>query len=117
MSIEKLFPEEIGKLLGLGVNVDDIASRMDHREISYLFSDLASAGADMEAIAHRLFIECPEFFIAHLKSFIEAGVRIDDNVIAELLSRFSPVSLRQYVYNAGNFGHQPHPMVERYAYG
>ena len=117
MSIEKLFPEEIGKLLGLGVNVDDIASRMDHREISYLFSDLASAGADMEAIAHRLFIECPEFFIAHLKSFIEAGVRIDDNVIAELLSRFSPVPLRQYVYNAGNFGHQPHPMVEKYIYG
>ena len=117
MSIEKLFPEEISKLLGLGVNVDDIASRMDHREISYLFSDLASAGADMEAIAHRLFIECPEFFIAHLKSFIEAGVRIDDNVIAKLLSRFSPVPLRQYVYNAGNFGHQPHPMVEKYIYG
>ena len=119
MNIEKLFPEEISKLLGLGVNVDDIASRMDHREISYLFSDLASAGADMEAIAHRLFIECPEFFIAHLKSFIEVGVKEvdDDDAIAGLLSRFSPMSLRQYVYNAGNFGHQPHPMVEKYIYG
>ena len=119
MNIEKLFPEEISKLLVLGANVDDIASRMDHREISYLFLDLASAGADMEAIAHRLFIECPEFFIAHLKSFIEAGVKEvdDDDAIARLLSRFSPVSLRPYVHNAGNFGHQPHPMVERYAYG
>lgn len=119
MSIEKLFPEEISKLLELEANADDIASRMDHREISHLFSDLASAGADMEAIAHRLFIECPEFFIAHLKSFIEAGVKEvdDDDAIARLLSRFSPVSLRPYVHNAGNFGHQPHPMVERYAYG
>ncbi|RKV93637.1 MAG: hypothetical protein D8G53_12615 [Candidatus Saccharimonas sp.] len=119
MNIEKLFPEEISKLLELEANADDIASRMDHREISHLFSDLASAGADMEAIAHRLFIECPEFFIAHLKSFIEAGVKEvdDDDAIARLLSRFSPVSLRPYVHNAGNFGHQPHPMVERYAYG
>ena len=119
MSIEKLFPEEISKLLELEANADDIASRMDHREISHLFSDLASAGADMEAIAHRLFIECPEFFIAHLKSFIEAGVKEvdDDDAIARLLSRFSPMSLRPYVHNAGNFGHQPHPMVERYAYG
>ena len=119
MNIEKLFPEEISKLLVLGANVDDIASRMDHREISCLFSDLASAGADMEAIAHRFFIEYPEFFIAHLKSFIEAGVKEidDDDAIARLLSRFSPMSLRQYVHNAGNFGHQPHPMVERYAYG
>lgn len=119
MNIEKLFPEEISKLLVLGANVDDIASRMDHREISYLFLDLASAGADMEAIAHRLFIECPEFFIAHLKSFIEVGVKEvdDDDAIAGLLSRFSPMSLRQYVYNAGNFGHQPHPMVEKYVYG
>jgi len=119
MNIKKLFPEEIRKLLELEANADDIASRMDHREISCLFSDLASAGADMEAIAHRLFIECPEFFIAHLKSFIEVGVKEvdDDDAIAGLLPRFSPVSLRQYVYNAGNFGHQPHPMVERYAYG
>ena len=119
MNIEKLFPEEIRKLLELEANADDIASRMDYREISCLFSDLASAGADMEAIAHRFFIEYPEFFIAHLKSFIEAGVKEvdDDDVIARLLSRFSPVLLRQYVYNAGNFGHQPHPMVERYAYG
>ena len=119
MNIEKLFPEEISKLLVLGANVDDIASRMDHREISYLFLDLASAGADMEAIAHRLFIECPKFFIAHLKSFIEVGVKEvdDDDAIAGLLSRFSPVPLRQYVYNAGNFGHQPHPMVEKYVYG
>lgn len=119
MNIEKLFPEEISKLLELEANADDIASRMDHREISYLFLDLASAGADMEAIAHRLFIECPEFFIAHLKSFIEVGVKEvdDDDAIAGLLSRFSPMSLRQYVYNAGNFGHQPHPMVEKYVYG
>lgn len=50
MSIEKLFPEEISKLLEIEANADDIASRMDHREISYLFSDLASAGADMEAM-------------------------------------------------------------------
>ena len=119
MNIEKLFPEEISKLLELEANADDIASRMDHREVSYLFLDLASAGADMEAIAHRLFIECPEFFIAHLKSFIEVGVKEvdDDDAIAGLLSRFSPMSLRQYVYNAGNFGHQPHPMVEKYVYG
>jgi len=119
MNIKELFPEEISKLLELEANADDIASRMDHREISYLFLDLASAGADMEAIAHRLFIECPEFFIAHLKSFIEVGVKEvdDDDAIAGLLSRFSPMSLRQYVYNAGNFGHQPHPMVEKYVYG
>ena len=61
MNIEKLFPEEIRKLLELEANADDIASRMDHREISYLFLDLASAGADMEAIAHRLLLSVQSF--------------------------------------------------------
>ncbi len=113
MNIKKLFPEEISKLLGLGANVDDIASRMGGGQISEFLSDFASAGADMNAIASR-FIEYPEFFLAHLNSFIEAGVRIDDNVIARLLSRADSMTLRMDVYKAENFGHQPHPMVIDY---
>lgn len=113
MNIKKLFPEEISKLLGLGANVDDIASRMGGGQISEFLSDFASAGADMNAIASR-FIEYPEFFLAHLNSFIEAGVRIDDNVIARLLSWADSMTLRMDVYKAENFGHQPHPMVIDY---
>lgn len=61
MSIEKLFKDEVSKLLELGANADDIASRMDYREISCLFSDLASAGADMEAIVHRFLLSIQSF--------------------------------------------------------
>lgn len=113
MNIKKLFSEEISKLLGLGANVDNIASRMGGGQISEFLSDFASAGADMNAIASR-FIEYPEFFLAHLNSFIEAGVRIDDNVIARLLSRADSMSLRMDIYKAENFGHKPHPMVIDY---
>ena len=71
------------------------------------------AGADMDAITSR-FIEHPEFFLARLSGFISVGFRIDDAVIADLLSQAKPVLLRNHVYKASYFGYEPHPIVEEY---
>ena len=114
MSIEKLFKDEVSKLLELGANADYIASRMSGGQISEFISTLASAGADMDAIASR-FIKHPEFFLARLNGFISAGANVDDSVITELFSQANPVLLRNHVYKARAFGgHQPHPIVEEY---
>ncbi len=114
MSIEKLFKDEASKLLELGANADYIASRMNGGQISEFISTLASAGADMDAIASR-FIKHPEFFLARLNGFISAGANVDDSVITELFSQANPVLLRNQVYKARVFGgHQPHPIVEEY---
>ena len=114
MSIEKLFKDEVSKLLELGANADYIASRMSGGQISEFISTLASAGADMDAIASR-FIKHPEFFLARLNGFISAGANVDDSVITELFSQANPVLLRNHVYKARAFGgHQQHPIVEEY---
>ena len=114
MSIEKLFKDEVSKLLELGANADYIASRMNGGQISEFISTLASVGADMDAIASR-FIKHPEFFLARLNGFISAGANVDDSVITELFSQANPVLLRNQVYKARAFGgHQPHPIVEEY---
>ena len=114
MSIEKLFKDEVSKLLELGANADYIASCMNGGQISEFISTLASVGADMDAIASR-FIKHPEFFLARLNGFISAGANVDDSVITELFSQANPVLLRNQVYKARAFGgHQPHPIVEEY---
>lgn len=114
MNIQELFPEEIRKLFRIGANADNVASRMSGYQISEFISELASAGADMDAIFSRL-IEHPEFFLARLNRFIEEGAKVDDGVITELLSQAKPVLLRNHVCKARDFGgHQPHPIVEEY---
>lgn len=113
MNIKELSPEEIRKLLELGVNVDDLVSRMNDVQLFDNLKQVVPAGADMDVIASR-FIEHPEFFLARLNGFIAVGFRIDDAVIAELLSQANSTLLERLVYKASYFGYEPHPMVVDY---
>lgn len=113
MNIKELSPEEIRKLLELGVNVDDLVSRMNDVQLFDNLKQVVPAGADMDVIASR-FIEHPEFFLARLNGFIAVGFRIDDAVIAELLSQSNSTLLERLVYKASYFGYEPHPMVVDY---
>ena len=113
MNIEKLFPEEIRKLLELGVNVDNLVSHMNDVQLFDNLKQVIPAGADTDVIASR-FIEHPEFFLARLSGFIAVGFRIDDVVIAELLSQSNSTLLERLVYKASYFGYEPHPMVVDY---
>ena len=113
MNIKELSPEEIRKLLELGVNVDDLVSRMNDVQLFDNLKQVVPAGADMDVIASR-FIEHPEFFLARLSGFISVGFRIDDAVIAELLSQANSTLLERLVYKASYFGYEPHPMVVDY---
>ena len=113
MNIKELFPEEIRKLLELGVNVDNLVSHMNDVQLFDNLKQVIPAGADMDVIASR-FIEHPEFFLARLSGFIAVGFRIDDTVIAELLSQANSTLLERLVYKASYFGYEPHPMVIDY---
>ena len=113
MNIKELFPEEIRKLLELGVNVDNLVSHMNDVQLFDNLKQVIPAGANMDVIASR-FIEHPEFFLARLSGFIAVGFRIDDAVIAELLSQANSTLLERLVYKASYFGYEPHPMVVDY---
>ena len=113
MNIKELFPQEIRKLLELGVNVDNLVSHMNDVQLFDNLKQVIPAGANMDVIASR-FIEHPEFFLARLSGFIAVGFRIDDAVIAELLSQANSTLLERLVYKASYFGYEPHPMVIDY---
>ena len=113
MNIKELFPQEIRKLLELGINVDNLVSRMNDVQLFDNLKQVIPAGADMDAITSR-FIEHPEFFLARLSGFISVGFRIDDAVIADLLSQSNSTLLERLVYKASYFGYEPHPMVVDY---